>query len=197
MPYKIITQEEIEKNMYKKETPEERMLMLCTYGKNTIELKRWLDKGGFNINFRNKPGESLLYRAVMSGNPEFVKMLLSKGANPNLRCNPRKSRPYLKENDLHESPMDGVNYQIERLEQMKIDMNKGYEEAQKYMIEKKVLIPTQDPAALDGTLKFSPLWYIPKYKEIKEILEKAGAKPGLEVTEEDEKKDYSKGFFGF
>jgi len=194
MPYKIITQEEMEKNMYKKQTPEERLLMLATYGKNTIELKRVLDKGA-NVNFRNKPGESILYRSVMSGNPEFVKMLLAKGANPNIRCNPTKSRPYLKECDVHASPLDACVWQIERLEQLKIDEAKGYEEAQKYMTEKKCLIPTKDPQVIDGTLKFCPLWYLPKYYEIKEILEKAGAKHGQEVTTEDEVIK-EKGFFG-
>merc|ERR1712118_86976 len=98
------------------------------------ELKRMLDKGGFDINFRNKPGESLLFRAVMSGNPEFVEMLLAKGANPNIRMNPTKSRPYLKENDLQLSPLDGCEGQIERLEYMQKEQQKGYEEAQKFMI---------------------------------------------------------------
>jgi len=195
MPYKIITKEMLEKNMYKKETPEERLLMLCTYGKNIIELKRVLDKG-VNVNFRNKVGESMLYRATMSGNPEFVKMLLEKGANPNIRCNPTKSRPYLKENDIHAACLDAANWQVERLEQLKIDEQKGYEERQKYMTENKCLIPDKDPGVIDGTLKYCPLWYLPKYFEIKEILEKAGAKPGLEVTEEDEKIK-EKGLFGF
>merc|ERR1719262_1452515 len=106
-----------------------------------------------------------------------------------------KSRPYLHEPDLHDACLDAANYQIARLEQLKIDEQKGHEERQKYMIEKKCLIPDKDPGVIDGTLKFCPLWYLPKYYEIKEILEKAGAKPGLEVTEEDEKVKGGSGWF--
>jgi len=186
----------MEKNMYKKETPEERLLMLTTYGKNHVELKRVLDKGA-DANFRNKVGESVLYRAVMSGNPKFIEMLLEKGAKPNVCTKPPKEDIYGRPGPKRgASCMDAVDYQIAQLEQLKAKQNEGYEADQKYMIENKCLIPQLDPQALDGTLKYCPIWYIPKYMEIKEILGKAGAKPSLEVTDEDEQAK-GKGMFGF
>merc|ERR1719281_78937 len=178
MPFKEITEKDIEQasRPWNKLDKEEQLFHVCTFGKNTYKLEKLLS-GRVDINAKNKWGEYPLYRAIHGGCPKFVEKMLDKGADPNIVSG------------YGATSLDLIEELIDTLEWRFKEEQENFQKRKKYMQDNNCLIPELPKDVLDGTGPFTPFWYIPKYKEIQEMLEKKGTKHARDLGEDATKLD--------